>query len=62
MAPGVFSQPFDPAAAGTARWMTRHLRLAVPLPELRLPTLNQKLTVVNEAGPDRFARHKGIMP
>ena len=31
MAPGVFSQPFDLAATGTARWMTRHLRLAVPL-------------------------------
>jgi signal transduction histidine kinase len=31
MSPGVFSQPFDLAATGTARWMTRHLRLAVPL-------------------------------
>ena len=31
MAPRVFSQPFDLAATGTARWMTRHLRLAVPL-------------------------------
>ncbi len=30
--------------------------------ELRLPGLNQKLTVVNESGPDRFARHKGTLP
>lgn len=31
MASGVFSQPLDLAAAGTSRWMTRHLRLAVPV-------------------------------
>jgi signal transduction histidine kinase len=31
MASGVFSPPLDLAAAGTARWMTRHLRLTVPI-------------------------------
>ncbi len=31
MASGVLSQPMTLAATGTARWMTRHLRLAVPL-------------------------------
>jgi signal transduction histidine kinase len=31
MALGVLSRPIDLAAGGTARWMTRHLRLAVPL-------------------------------
>jgi signal transduction histidine kinase len=30
--------------------------------DLRLPGLNQKLTVVNEVGPDRFARRKGTTP
>jgi signal transduction histidine kinase len=31
MALGVLSRPLDLAVGGTARWMTRHLRLAVPL-------------------------------
>lgn len=31
MALGVLSRPIDLAVGGTARWMTRHLRLAVPL-------------------------------
>ena len=31
MALGVLSRPLDLAAGGTARWMTRHLRLAVPV-------------------------------
>jgi signal transduction histidine kinase len=31
MALGVLSRPIDQAVGGTARWMTRHLRLAVPL-------------------------------
>jgi signal transduction histidine kinase len=31
MASGVFSPPLDLAVAGTARWMTRHLRLNVPI-------------------------------
>jgi signal transduction histidine kinase len=31
MAAGVFSPPLDLAVAGTARWMTRHLRLTVPI-------------------------------
>ncbi len=31
MASGVFSPPMNLAVAGTARWMTRHLRLTVPI-------------------------------
>ena len=31
MASSVFSPPLELAVAGTARWMTRHLRLTVPL-------------------------------
>jgi hypothetical protein len=57
MASGVFCPPLDLAVAGTARWMTRHLRL--PMPTKEIGPIKEKLTVVNEAEACCFARAGG---
>ena len=57
MASGVFCPPLDLAVAGTARRMTRRLRL--PMPTKVKGPIKEKLTLVNEAEDCCFARARG---